>query len=118
MTLEQANQKRDALLALLELQDTKPEEFMQRLDELVPLALDTHDAFIEIGRIYTAFNVLLLAVHPKLQWVDKCQLSNQLVETVELHDYKFYFDGRIHHMREQQLIADFIMGGGDSDKQR
>jgi len=115
MTLEHANVKRDELLALLELQDTSPEEFMQRLDELVPLALDTHDAFIDIGRIYTAFNVLLLAVHPKLQWVDKCQLSNQLSETVEAHDYKFYFDGRIHRMREQQRIADFIMGGGDDE---
>ena len=115
MTLDTANQKRDALLALLELQDTSPEEFMNRLDELVPLAMDTHDAFIEIGRIYTAFNVLLLAVHPKLQWVDKCQLSNQLSETVEAHDYKFYFDGRIHRMREKQRIADFIMGANDDD---
>ena len=105
-----ANQKRTALIELLDMQDTDYDGFLQRIDELVPLALDAHDALVEAGRLYTAFGVLLLAVHPDLSWSDKIALSEALADIVEQHDQRYYFDGRIHSMRKRQQFADFIMG--------
>lgn len=113
MTLDTANQKRTALMELLDMQDTDYDGFLQRIDELVPLALDAHDALVSEGRLYTAFGVLLLAVHPDLSWSDKVALSEALAEIVEQHDQRYYFDGRIHSMRKRQQFADFIMGSGD-----
>lgn len=107
MTLEHANVKRDELLALLELQDTSPEEFMQRLDEIVPLALDCHDTLIELKNVYAAFSVLLLAVHENLPWDDKCLLSNTIAETVDAYDTQFF------NMRHYQQQADYVLGAGN-----
>ena len=112
MTLDTANQKRMALVELLDMQDTDYDGFLQRIDELVPLALDAHDALVEAGRLYTAFGVLLLAVHPDLSWSDKVALSEALADIVEQHDQRYYFDGRIHSMRKRQQFANFIMGAG------
>jgi hypothetical protein len=106
--LHKANEARQKLIDAIDAGDTPHNVLM--------LALDAYDLFMELNKLYTAHKVLLLAVNDKLDWDDKALLSNTIAETCDLYDVRFYFDARAIRMRYDQQYADYLLiGENDED---